>query len=147
MENQDQIQEILQGLLGSIGIEANCEFLSATKTIEIGTVDQALLIGKHGENLRALQHVFNMIRRRKFPESEFVTIDIAGYKAQRVEKVQQITKELASKVLETGEPQTLPTMNSFERRQAHMVVADMPELITESVGMDPHRTIVIKKRD
>jgi predicted RNA-binding protein Jag len=38
-------------------------------------------------------------------------------------------------------------MNSFERRQAHMVVADNPNLITESIGEDPHRAIVIKKRD
>ena len=49
--------------------------------------------------------------------------------------------------MSTGKPVTLPPMNSFERRQAHMVVADNPNLITESIGEDPHRAIVIKNRD
>ena len=97
--------------------------------------------------MRALQYIFNLIRRREFEGSDFVAIDVAGYKLERIEKVQKITQEAIDAITSTGKPVTLPPMNSFERRQAHMVVADNPNLITESIGEDPHRAIVIKNRD
>jgi len=140
-------QAILEDLLTKLGCEATCEFDEATQLIEITSDDHALLIGKHGENLRALQYIFNLIRRREFVDSEFIAIDVAGYKIERIEKVQKITQEAIDTVMQSGQPQTLPSMNSYERRQAHMVVADNPDLITESIGQEPHRTIVIKKRD
>lgn len=140
-------QEILEDLLEKLGFEATCEYSSENNTIEITTEDHAILIGKRGENLRALQYIFNVLRRYALPESEFVAIDVAGYKKERLEKVQKIAEEAVEEVLETGQPKTLPSMNSFERRQVHMVLAENPDIITESIGQEPHRTIVIKKRD
>ncbi|HMS92739.1 MAG TPA: R3H domain-containing nucleic acid-binding protein, partial [Candidatus Saccharibacteria bacterium] len=79
--------------------------------------------------------------------SEFVALDVAGYKKERIQKVQRIAEEAAAEVLHNGHEKTLPPMNSYERRQVHMVMADIPELVTRSVGDDPNRSIVISKRD
>lgn len=136
---------LLEELLQYMGIEASCKPDEENSMLEVTTEDHALLIGKRGENLRALQYIFNTLRRRKYPNSEFVAIDVAGYKKERIVKVKRITEEAAAEVIAYGQPKTLPAMNSFERRQAHMVLADTPGLVTESVGVEPNRSIVIKK--
>jgi spoIIIJ-associated protein len=147
MSSYANSQELLEDLLSKLGCTASVTLDEESNLLEIETQDHAILIGKHGENLRALQYIFNLIRRREFEGSDFVAIDVAGYKLERIEKVQKITQEAIDAITSTGKPVTLPPMNSFERRQAHMVVADNPDLITESIGEDPHRAIVIKKRD
>lgn len=146
MNSLSNSQTLLEELFEKLGIVATCELDSENNMLEVTTEDHALVIGKRGENLRALQYIFNTLRRRKYPESEFVAIDVAGYKKERIVKVKRIAEEAAAEVLAYGHPKTLPAMNAFERRQAHMVLADTPDLVTESVGVDPNRSIVIKKR-
>lgn len=138
---------ILEELLNIMGVEFSLEYNTESNTIEIDTDSHALLIGKRGDNLRALQYIFNLLRTKKLPESEFIALDVAGYKKERIEKVQRIAEEAAAEVIRSGDQKTLPPMNSYERRQVHMVLAESPELVTESVGYDPNRSIVIKKRD
>lgn len=147
MSQSPTSQSILEELLGKLGFEATVEFDEAAQLLEIDTEDHAILIGKRGENLRALQYIFNILRRHQIPDSDFVAIDVAGYKQERIEKVQKIAEESALEVIQSGQEKTLPSMNSFERRQVHMVLADNPDVVTESIGQEPHRTIVIKKRD
>ncbi len=136
---------LLEELLEKLGVSAICQADLDNNMLEVTTEDHALIIGKRGENLRALQYIFNTLRRRKFPDSDFVAIDVAGYKKERIEKVKRIAEEAAAEVLAYGQPKTLPAMNAFERRQAHMVLANTNDLITESTGEDPNRCIVIKK--
>lgn len=138
---------ILEELLNSMGIEFSLDYNEETNTIEIETDSHALLIGKRGENLRSLQYIFNLIRSHKLVGSEFVALDVAGYKKERIQKVKRIAEEAAAEVLHNGDEKTLPPMNPYERRQVHMVMADIPELVTKSVGDDPNRSIVISKRD
>ncbi len=143
---QDKSIKIIEDILDSMGIAAVCEINEETSTVEINSHDHALLIGKKGENLRALQYIFNTIRRKQVPDSEFLALDVEGYKKERIEKVKRIAEEAAAEVLAYDRVKELPAMNAFERRQVHMVLADNPDLVTESVGLEPHRTIVIKKR-
>ncbi len=145
MTDLSNSQALLEELLAKLGISATCQADEANNMLEVTTDDHALIIGKRGDNLRALQYIFNTLRRRKYPDSKFVAIDVAGYKKERIEKVKRIAEEAAAEVLAYGHPKTLPAMNAFERRQAHMVLADTPELVTESIGEDPNRSIVIKK--
>jgi len=142
-----QSQELLNEVLSNLDIVASYEFDGENNVIEVKTQDHALLIGKRGETLRALQYIFNLLRTKRYPDSEFVVIDVEGYKKERTEKVVRIAEEAAAEVLAYGQSMTLPSMNAFERRQVHMVLADQPDLVTESIGVDPHRMIVIKKRD
>lgn len=145
MNSQNSIT-ILENIFNKMGIAAVCEFDTDSNTIEVSSHDHALLIGKRGENLRALQYIFNCIRRKQIPNSKFVALDVEGYKKQRIEKVKRIAEEAAAEVLAYNKTKELPVMNAYERRQVHMVLADNPELTTESIGQEPHRTIVIKKR-
>ena len=146
--NQDlsDAKVLLEELLEQLGVTPTVGVDEENSMLEVETEDHAILIGKRGENLRALQYIFNTLRRRKYPDSEFVAIDVAGYKKERIEKVVRMTEEAAAEVLAYDHPKTLPPMNAFERRQAHMVLADTADLETESIGEEPNRSIVIKKK-
>ena len=73
-------------------------------------------------------------------------IDIAGYKKERVEKVQGLAQELSQKVLDTGHEEHLKPMNSFERRSVHTLLANEPDIVTDSEGEGESRHVVIRKR-
>ena len=80
-------QEIAQKLLDSMGISSIVNIDSDEPIyLSISTKDSALLIGKHGDNLKALQIIVNTIYRHNDPEAGFVGIDVEGYKKERVEK-------------------------------------------------------------
>lgn len=146
MNQAQDLTTLLSDLLKHIHVDATCVYNQDDQVIDVSSDDHALLIGKKGENLRAIQYLYNLLRIKKYPDSSFVSIDIEGYKKERLEKVKRIAEEAAAEVLAYGQDKTLPPMNAYERRQVHMVLAEHSDLITESVGQEPHRQIVIKKR-
>ena len=103
------------------------------------------LIGHHGETLRALEYILNMMMKEAAPKVRF-GVDVAGYRQARAEQIAEYAHKVASEVAETGEEVTLRPMNPAERRIVHMALADSTEVETESRGEPPHRLIVVKKR-
>jgi len=148
--NTQEIVEIIEELLQKLGIDdATVEEsnLGEAITFNIATDSHALLIGRHGDNLRSLQHILNSILRHKDRNAEFVALDVADYKKGRQEKLMTIAQEAANKARAENTEVRLKAMNAFERRQVHMVLAEESDLVTESVGQEPHRTIVVRPRD
>ena len=78
----------------------------------------SLLIGKNADNLRALQHVVSMALVAHNSEVTRVNVDIADYKRQRAERIEQKAEGWIQKVRETGEPMTLE-LNAVDRRVVH----------------------------
>ncbi len=141
-------QNIADKLLEAMGVAAIVRIESDEPIfLTIESDDSALLIGKKGESLRSLQHIINSVYKSQFPDGNFVSLDIAGYKKERIEKVQNIAQESADKVKEDGNTIHLKPMNSFERRHVHTLLANDAEIVTESEGEGITRHVVIKKRD
>ena len=148
--NTQEIVEIIEEILQKLGIDdATVEEsnLGEAITFNIATDSHALLIGRHGDNLRSLQHILNSILKHKDRSAEFVALDVADYKKGRQEKLMTIAQEAANKARAENTEVRLKAMNAFERRQVHMVLAEESDLVTESVGQEPHRTIVVRPRD
>ena len=140
-------QEITQTILDSMGIASTVGVDSDDPIyLSVSTNDSALLIGKRGESLKALQGIVNTIYRHNNPDAGFVGIDVEGYKKERVEKVQALAQEMAQKAIDTGEEQHLKPMNSFERRSIHTLLSEDPNIVTDSEGEGLSRHIVIRKR-
>ncbi len=138
----------LEELLAFFGLNAKAKVTENDDVVEL-TIDadpSGRLIGHHGETLRSLQHLVNAMVRAKTTEKVFVSVDIAGYKQSRLESAQATAKTAAEEVIVSGQPQTLPPMSAVERRAVHMVLAEIPEITTESTGQEPHRQVVIKKK-
>lgn len=137
----------LEELLTFFGINTSVKVAEQDERVElrVEAPDSAKLIGHHGENLRAIQHLLNMMLRGSNHERTFVDVDVDGYKKARGEQIMTKATVTAKTVLETGQAATLEPMNPAERRLVHMAVAEIEGILTESAGEGPRRHVVIKK--
>ncbi len=103
-----------------------------------------MLIGEYGINLLAIEHLIKKIIRKKISEETKFTLDINDYRIKKLEDLKQDIKIAAKEVRSKGREVPLPPMFSFERRIVHLLLAEYPDITTESVGMGPERRVVIK---
>ncbi|RYX88525.1 KH domain-containing protein, partial [bacterium] len=108
--------------------------------INMNTEDAAILIGKHGQTLDAIQYIFNQVLH----DTKYkLMVDISGYKEKHNLKLVETVKKIASTVIHSGRRITLKPMTAFERRIVHEAVKEFPELSTKSIGVEPDRRVVI----
>jgi len=120
-----------------------------TAELQIPTDSSGRLIGHHGETLRAIQHLVNMMVRNAAGDSRehlYISVDIAGYKQARAKVLAEQGVAAADKAVASGEEQVLRPMPAAERRMVHMAIADRDDVETESRGQEPKRYIVIKPK-
>ena len=103
-----------------------------------------MLIGEYGINLAALEYVIKRILRKKYNEEFKFTLDINDYRMRRLEDLKQDVKVAAKEVRMYKKEVPLRAMSSFERRIVHLLLAEYPDIATESFGQEPERRVVIK---
>lgn len=103
-----------------------------------------MLIGEHGVNLVAAEHLIKKIIRKKYQEDDKFTLDINDYRMKRLEDLKQDIKIAAKEVRIHKKAVPLRPMSSFERRIVHLLLAEYPDIATESAGEEPDRRVVIK---
>lgn len=151
MEND--IKDVLTELLKTMGIPiSNIEITldedNKTYKINIGSEESSLLIGKHGENMQALQTIAKLIIYKKFEnKTDFsIIIDVDNYRKRQEESVIEMANRKAAQVRQTGNSQSLPPMSPYFRRIVHMhlMQPEFEDLATESHGNGAFRQVIIK---
>ena len=114
--------------------------------LEIKTENPAIIIGRHGHTLDAIQHLVNILSNRKFKEDERkkIIIDIEDYRAKRKDILTKYALEKADIAKKYNKEITLCFMNASERRIIHVVLQEDPLVNTYSEGTDPYRKVIIK---
>lgn len=102
-------------------------------------------IGQKGDNLRALQNLTNMALKSNGYEDAAVTVDVAGYKKQRDQRLQRHVEKMAEKVKDSGEDVELQPMNAYERRITHRTLSGIEGVESESTGEGTDRKVIIKR--
>ena len=105
--------------------------------------DLAVLIGRHGRTLDALQMVVSSLMSSTLRFHYPVVVDVEGYKNRRKEKLRGIALSAASRAKRQHSRVSLPPMNAYERRLIHLALVDDEEVTTHSEGEDPVRHVVI----
>ncbi len=143
-----KIQKTALNLIGHFDSEAKVEIETVEEVYRLNIESELapMLIGRRGQNLQALEHVLRLMIAKEAEEFLPLSLDIAGYKVMREKEITEIAKELAQKVLTSGEEDILPPMNSFERRLVHMALAEIEGIQTDSEGEEPYRKIIIRKK-
>ena len=142
-------QELLQRILNSVGDGAKAVVKSASDgqiVLDIVGGDTAVLIGRHGQTINAMQYLVGIATNKRLHGKVRVILDAEGYRSRREEAVRNQTLYLARKVKETGEEAVLEPLEANERRIVHLVLVDDPEVYTYSEGEDPQRHVVISLR-
>ncbi len=142
------VQKTAQNLIGHFDSQAQIEIQTQEGSIQINidTTEPAVLIGRHGQTLMALEHVLRLLLAKESEEFIPLAIDIGGYRALRRKKVEEEAKIIAEKVLESGVEEGLSPMNAYERRIVHLILEDLEGIEAGSEGEEPYRKIIIRKK-
>ena len=73
-----------------------------------------------------------------------VNVDVAGYKKQRAERIEEKAEGWIRKVRESGEPMEI-NLNAADRRVVHKLAQDYSDIETHSEGEGRERKLIISK--
>ena len=146
---QNYIKETISEILKLMGIETNFEVRRRDKTISIKLFsnNNAILIGKNGRTIGALQTIIRQIVSNQINEKLSILLDVENYKEKKEKNIEYLAKKTAREVAKTKVEVTMDSMNSYERRIVHSVLADDKYVYTESIGEEPNRCVVIKLKE
>ena len=144
-EQAGAAESFLRGLLDTMGLEAEVSASAGRDAalVELLGPELALLIGRHGSTLEALQEVTRGAVQRRVSSRAQVNIDIEGYRARRRAILERRARSAAAKVRRSGKEVALEPMSSFERKVVHDSLARFGGVETTSEGEEPNRRIVI----
>ena len=140
------IKETINEIIKKMNAEANLEVRRREENISITIFsdNNAILIGKNGKNVSALQLLIRQIVNSKLNKPLSIIIDVGNYKEKRAKNIEYLAKKLAREAYKTKTEITMDSMNSYERRIVHSALADDKYVYTESTGEEPSRKVVIK---
>jgi len=144
-----QILEELMGHLGfDVAVEVETGDTSRLNVVGEGDEKEALgaLIGRKGERLSALQHLVNLMLSRRLGAWTRVLVDVEDYRGRRERQLREIATRAAARVVETGKMLQLEPMPALERRWVHIALRDDPNVVTQSIGEEPNRRVVVLPR-
>lgn len=150
-EQADTAADFLDELMGYMGISAVAEPNPYRGHMYVDVVgededDMALLIGRHGQTLDAIQELTRMVVGRRLDERVRLIVDVEDYRKRREARLEERGREAAERVLLTGTEEILEPMNPFERKIVHDAVATIEGVESSSRGEDPERAVVIRRR-
>jgi spoIIIJ-associated protein len=146
----DTAVETLKRVLEAFGITGSSieEYEGDEGEIILDVVggDLAILIGRHGKTLDALQALVAAVTTRTLGFRYPVVVDVEGYRHRRRQKVEDIARRAADRASRQKTAVRLRPMTAYERRIVHVVLRDDRRIRTESEGEDPYRCVVVKPK-
>lgn len=148
-EQADAVADFVEELLERMGIDAIAEPVTHRGHVYIDITDGpeediALLIGRHGQTLEAIQELARTVVGRRLDDRIRVMVDAGDYRKRREDRLIEQAREVADRVLATGREEQLEPMNAYERKLVHDAVAEFEGLESVSEGVDPERFVVVR---
>jgi len=144
------IKEILKEMsFGDIGISIKKDNSLKDKELLMINVDMdpkqaRYFIKENGIGLNALQHLLRVLIFKNKPEQTFFTLDINNYRKEREEFLTDLALKTAQRVRRNKKPVVLEPMSAYERRFIHLKLAEQSDIVTESIGEEPERKVVVR---
>jgi spoIIIJ-associated protein len=143
----DSIKEVIPNIMKRMEIDCTIADVKEGESkvyIELESKSSSgLIIGRKGKTLEALQFIVNLIVNHKTGSDKRIILDIESYRAKRERALRKMSKDIAFKVIKTGNPWTLEPMNPFERRLIHLTLQNDTRVTTKSEGQGIYRKVTI----
>ena len=143
-----QVVDFVRRVVGAMGLELAAVLEETPDNIRVnltGEGAEALLRHK-GEVLDALQVIVNTAFRRDARGDRHYVIDALDFRKAKDAELRQMTRVLVGNAKTTGQPQEMGPLNPYARRIVHLVVAEDPEVSSESVGDAFLKTVIISPK-
>ncbi|MDJ0658252.1 MAG: R3H domain-containing nucleic acid-binding protein [Crocosphaera sp.] len=107
-----------------------------------------MLLGEKGEGIDAIQYLANTLINLSVDsvDQQGFTVELNGYRLERLQQLKTLTEEIAQKVRQTGQEIEMTALSSAERRQIHSFFKNVADIATESRGQEPNRRLIVKPR-
>ena len=143
----DQAVTFLKGILSLFG-ENHCTIDEydgdeGELILDVNGGDLAVLIGRHGRTLDALQMVLSSLMSSRTKFHYPIVVDVESYKSRRKSKLQSVAHSAAERAVRQGSNVMLSPMNAYERRIVHLALVDDARVATFSEGEEPNRRVVV----
>ena len=142
------IKETLNEIAKIMNISINLEVRREESiNVKIFSDNNSILIGKNGRTIAALQLLIRQMIMERINKSLVIVLDVEDYKERRSKSLEYLAKRVAREVKNTKVEAKLDSMNSYERRIIHSILADNKYVYTESSGEEPNRYVVVKPKE
>lgn len=145
---KEKLEEILKNIFSITGEEVS--YTIERKDNQINLIikgeEMAHLIGYKGKTIEAFQSLLNSMLQREDEEFAKVFVEINDYKKKKEEKLRRLANKMAANCVKFRRPIRLEPMSAYERLIIHRELADRRDVETESIGEEPRRRVVIKRR-
>ncbi|MGH2843297.1 MAG: protein jag [Solirubrobacteraceae bacterium] len=144
-ETVDYVAEILETIAEGIGVDATVAIDESGEgiTAEYIGEDLALLVGRHGATIDAIQHLAYRLAFHGVDRRRPLTVDAAGYRARRAEVLRGLADQAAESAVRERRPVRLEPMGAQERKVVHEYLKQRFDVETYSEGNEPSRRLVV----
>ncbi len=142
----ERAEDRLRRLLEIIGVEYELQSQVSRDIIRLelrAPEDSALLIGRDGQNLNALQFLVNRMAAPSGREVPMILIDVEGYRARQYRPLERLVERAVKRARETGNEIELDPMLPATRKYLHNYLRRFKGVTTFSRGEEPERYLVI----
>ena len=104
----------------------------------------ALLIGRRGQTLEALQHIVSrIVAERVGSDGPQPIVDTEDYRGRRVRTLEDMALRLGEKAKRSRKTQSIDALSARDRRVVHLALKDDPWVTTKSLGQGAFRRLLI----
>ena len=144
----DKLDEILKNIFAITNEQVNYEIKRNENQINLIIKGDEMkhLIGYKGRTIEAFQSLLNSMLQREEEEYAKVFVEINDYKKKKEQKLRKLANKMAANCVKFRRPIRLEPMSAYERLIIHRELADRTDVETESIGEEPRRRAVIKRK-
>lgn len=139
-------EDFLKGTLNAMNMQVEIKASfdeEGTLNIDLNGDEMGVLIGKRGQTLDSVQYLTSLVVNKGNGPYVRVKVDTEDYRRRRKETLENLARNIASKVRRTRKPVFLEPMNPYERRIIHSALQNDRYVCTHSEGEEPYRKVVI----
>jgi len=129
------------------GHSAHPEVENPEVVVRFSGPDVELILANRAELLLALEHLSMEALHIPPEDHALISFDANDHRLLRIEELRMSAIAAADRVKRSRVPFHFNPMTSRERRIIHLALRDEKELRSESVGVGPHRAVVIVPAD
>lgn len=129
------------GFNGSVNVEISSDEQNTLICKIQVDKDQNFLIGQHGANLSALQHLLRIILHKKMVDVSAIVVDVNDYFSEKKSLLEKEAEKAMKEVMENKLSLTLRPMFPYERKVIHTFLSKYATIHTESIGHGDDRRV------
>ncbi len=138
---KQMLQRIVDSITDSARIRVEQQSERVIFRVEGG--NSAILIGRHGQTLEAIQSLVDKVVNKNNSNRIRVLVDVGGYLQNRKKRLIRNAERLAQKCRRTKKPVSAGLLNAYDRRIVHIALKDNRSVRTRSTGDGVLRNLMI----